>query len=83
MLRDILSTKSPVLSDPATAVILAQAFDVEPDFFVTNEDIRNYIQQIDDEYAASGHAEADIHLTIQLKAHALHTWSLDDEEVVA
>ena len=40
--------------DPVMCVLLAQAFDVDPDFFVTDEAVNEYIAGIRAEYAEQG-----------------------------
>jgi hypothetical protein len=40
--------------DPVTCVLLAQAFDVDPDFFVTTTAVNEYVAGIRDEYANLG-----------------------------
>lgn len=51
--------------DAVSCVLLAQAFDVDPDYFVTDEAVASYIAGIHDEFAALGSAERDASLQMQ------------------
>lgn len=53
--------------DPVLLVLLAQAFDVDPDFFVTDEAVVEYIDGIQQRYAALDLPAA----SLQMQAHAL------------
>ena len=54
--------------DPVMCVLLAQAFDVNPDFFVTTSAVDEYIAGIRAEYANLGQSEA---ATLQEQACAV------------
>jgi hypothetical protein len=54
--------------DPVTCVLLAQAFDVNPDFFVTTTAVDEYIAGIRAEYANLGLSGA---ATLQEQAYAV------------
>ena len=45
-LAGLLALGSQAGTDPVTCVLLAQAFDVDPDFFVTDEALNDYIHAI-------------------------------------
>lgn len=53
--------------DAVSCVLLAQAFDVDPDYFVTDEAVTSYIAGIRNEFAALGSAEKDA--TLQMQAY--------------
>jgi hypothetical protein len=54
--------------DPVTCVLLAQAFNVDPDFFVTNAAVDEYIAGVRADYASLGLSEA---ATLQEQAYAV------------
>jgi transcriptional regulator with XRE-family HTH domain len=51
--------------DAVSCVLLAQAFDVDPDYFVTDEAVASYIANIRNEFATLGSAEKDASLQMQ------------------
>jgi hypothetical protein len=57
--------------DPVTCVLLAQAFDVVPDFFVTTTAVDDYIAGIRAEYANLGLSGA---ATLQEQAYAVASY---------
>ena len=57
--------------DPVTCVLLAQAFDVDPEFFVTTSAVNEYIAGIRAEYANLGPSEA---ATLQEQAYAVASY---------
>jgi len=54
--------------DPVTCILLAQAFDVDPDFFVTTTAVEDYVTGIRAEYAKLGLSGA---VTLQEQAYAV------------
>lgn len=67
-LVDLLEQGALAQPDPVTCVLLAQAFDVDPDFFVTDEAVREYIAGIRAEYSGTGQTGAT---TLQEQAYAV------------
>lgn len=61
--------------DPVVFVLLAQAFDVDPDFFVTDEAVREYIYGIQQRFATLDQAAAEAGTSLQLQAYAVATGS--------
>lgn len=57
--------------DPVVYVLLAQAFDVDPDFFVTDEAVSEYIHGIQQRFAALESPTVDAETSLQLQAYAL------------
>lgn len=57
--------------DPVTYVLLAQAFDVDPDFFITDEAVSDYVGGIQQRFAALDGAPADASSSLQLQACAV------------
>lgn len=51
--------------DAVSCVLLAQAFDVDPDYFVTDEAVASYIAGIRDEFAALDSVEQGANLQMQ------------------
>lgn len=51
-LTELLAAGPTATVDPVACVLLAQAFDVDPDFFVTDEAVTNYIAGIRSDAAA-------------------------------
>ncbi|MGZ3679865.1 MAG: hypothetical protein ACXWQR_15115 [Ktedonobacterales bacterium] len=51
--------------DAVSCVLLAQAFDVDPDYFVTDEAVASYVADIRNQFAALGTAEKDASLQMQ------------------
>jgi len=45
-LKAILDQRSRTAIDPVLLVRLAQAFDVDPDFFLTTEGVQDYLAQL-------------------------------------
>ena len=67
-LVDLLERGALAQPDPVTCVLLAQAFDVDPDFFVMDEAVNEYISGIRADYAGLGLSGAT---TLQEQAHAV------------
>ena len=61
-LTAMLSDDTASSHDPVTYVLLAQAFDVDPDFFVTDEAVASYIAAIRHEASDRGVAETGVSL---------------------
>lgn len=51
--------------DAVSCVLLAQAFDVDPDYFVTDEAVASYIAGIRDEFASTSFAHQTANLQMQ------------------
>lgn len=51
-LTSLLAKRSLAETDPVLCVLLAQAFDVDPDFFVSDEALYEYVGQIHKEATA-------------------------------
>jgi hypothetical protein len=58
--------------DPVTCVLLAQAFDVDPDFFVTDEAVSAYIASLRARFTALGAVQAT-EATLQWRAYTVAT----------
>lgn len=57
--------------DPVMYVLLAQAFDVDPDFFITDEAVGDYLSGIQQRFTALDSAPADASSSLQLQACAV------------
>lgn len=75
-LTDLLATRDE--ADPVTCVLLAQAFDVDPDFFVTDEAIDDYTTGIRSRFATLDDGAVS-GLSLQRQALALVMASNRDE----
>lgn len=64
-LMGLLAQGSLAQPDAVTCVLLAQAFDVDPDYFVTDEAIAEYIGSIRTAFAALGSASEGVSLQAQ------------------
>lgn len=69
-LMGLLRQGAQAAPDAVTCVILAQAFDIDPDFFVTDEAVQEYIDGIRPTQDAS-HASQE-HASLQMQAFAAH-----------
>jgi len=67
-LVSLLEQNALAQPDPLTCVLLAQAFEVDPDFFVTTSAVNDYIADIRAEYANLGIQGAR---TLQEQAYAV------------
>lgn len=57
--------------DPVTYVLLAQAFDVDPDFFVTDDAVSDYISAIQQRFAELDRPLVNAAASLQLQAYAV------------
>lgn len=64
-LRQLFAKGSQVSPDPVVCVLLAQAFDIDPDFFITDEAVADYISSIRGDYASLAAAPAAATLQAQ------------------
>jgi transcriptional regulator with XRE-family HTH domain len=70
-LTQLLSQGVLAQPDPVTYVLLAQAFDVDPDFFVSDEAVSDYIAGIRLRFAALERPAGESNVTLQLQAYAV------------
>jgi hypothetical protein len=59
-------------TDPVTYVLLAQAFDVDPDYFLTDDAVQDYIASIRSRYSALGLATSGV-VSLQEQVYAIVT----------
>lgn len=57
--------------DPVVYVLLAQAFDVDPDFFVADDAVGDYISRIQQRFAALDRPLVAADASLQLQAYAV------------
>ncbi len=69
-LAALLAHGSQADADPVTCVLLAQAFDVDPDFFITDEALNDYIRSMREEAQALGFETAS---SLQQLAYSVTT----------
>ena len=67
-LASLLERGALAQPDPVTCILLAQAFDVDPDFFVTTTAVEDYVTGIRAEYVNLGLSGA---VTLQEQAYAV------------
>lgn len=70
-LVSLLEQSALAQPDPITCVLLAQAFDVDPDFFVTTTTVNEYVAGIRAEYTKLGLSGA---ATLQEQAYAVASY---------
>lgn len=67
----LLAENPNIQPDPVTYVLLAQAFDVDPDFFVTEDVVSDYISAIQQRYAELERPLVNAGASLQLQAYAV------------
>lgn len=70
-LKELLAAGPLAQPDPVLYVMLAQAFDVDPDFFVTDEAVNEYIRDIRLRFAALQLPAVNDGTSLQLQAYAV------------
>lgn len=75
-LTAMLTNDSENSHDPVTYVLLAQAFDVDPDFFVTEGDVAAYIASIRGEASNRGESQPEASLRRLAFLNAMSAGSL-------
>lgn len=75
VLAQLLAEGPLAQPDPVVFVLLAQAFDVDPDFFVTDEAVSEYVSAIRQRFAVLDRPAAadDVAVSLQLQAYAIAT----------